>query len=83
MHQVIHECALFDIVNVSVLAFNLHKQIALKKDCKNLRLRKAILKDNTGKISGVSFESKIDEISEEACYNLTKIRFQKYQDESV
>ena len=42
-----------------------------------------MLKDATGKISGVFFESVIDHIKEGACYDITKMRVQKYQDNRV
>ena len=48
-----------------------------------MRLRKASLKDNTDKISGVFFEATIDMISEEGCYELTKMRVQKYHDQRI
>ena len=42
-----------------------------------------MLKDNTEKISGVFFEEIIDQIKERACYDLSKMRVQKYQEERV
>ena len=72
-----------NIINVFVLVFNLQEQITVKTEVKDLRLRKAILKDNRDKNLGVFFESTMDEISEGACYNLTKTRVQKYHDERV
>ena len=42
-----------------------------------------MLKDNTEKISGVFFEEIIDQIKEGACYDLSKMRVQKYQEERV
>ena len=55
----------------------------LKKEDKSLRVKKAMLKDNTEKISGVFFEELIDQIKEGACYDLSKMRVQKYQEEPV
>ena len=53
---------------MNLFLFLISKKITVTKDGKNLRLGKAILKDNTDKLSGVFFESTIDEITEGACY---------------
>ena len=83
IHQVINECSLYDIVNVSVLVYNLQEEFSVKKEYKSLRVKKAMLKDHTEKISGVFFEEIIDQIKEGACYDLSKMRVQKYQEERV
>ena len=64
IHQVINECSLYDIANASVLVCNLQEEFSVKKEDKSLQVKKAILKDNTEKISGVSFEEIIDQIKE-------------------
>ena len=83
VNQIINECALYDIINTSALIFNLQDEIQVQKDGKSLRLRKASLKDHTDIISAVFFETTIDKITEEGCYDLTKMRVQKYDDQRI
>ena len=53
------------------------------KDGKPLRLRKGMIKDSTDKIQIIIFESLIEQISEICCYNMTKMRVQRYLDERI
>ena len=53
------------------------------KDGKPLRLRKGMIKDSTDKIPIIFFESLIEQISEICCYNMTKMRVQRYLDERI
>ena len=50
---------------------------------KPLRLRKGIIKDSTDKIPIIIFESLIEQMSEICCYNMTKMRVQRYLDERI
>ena len=53
------------------------------KDGKPLRLRKGMIKDSTDKIPIIIFESLIEQMSEICCYNMTKMRVQRYLDERI
>ena len=55
--QVINECALFDIVNVTGLVYNLQTQAKHEKDEKTLCIQKWMIKKETGIIEIILFSS--------------------------
>ena len=68
--QVINECAIYDIVDISGLVYNLQQETTNQKEGAPLRIRKGIMKDETGSIDMVLFSSVIDKISNNNCYDL-------------
>ena len=72
VQQVINECAIYDIVDISGLVYNLQQETTNQKEGAPLRIRKGIMKDETGSIDMVLFSSVIDKISNNNCYDLKK-----------
>ena len=60
IEQVINECAIYDIVDVTGLVYNLQTEAEREKDGKPLRIRKGMIKDETGSIKIVLFSSLVD-----------------------
>ena len=60
IEQVINECAIYDIVDVTGLVYNLQTEAEHEKDGKPLRIRKGMIKDETGSIKIVLFSSLVD-----------------------
>ena len=54
-----------------------------EKDGKPLRLRKGIIKDETGSIEIVLFSSPVDEVSNNTSYDFKKMRVQKFMNECI
>ena len=67
--QVINECAIYDIVDVSGLVYNLQQETTNQKEGAPLPIRKAIMKYQIGSIEIVLFSSVIDKISNSNCYD--------------
>ena len=80
INSIINECALCDIVDISMLAFNLQEPTTVVKDVKPLRLRIGVIKDSTDKIPIIIFESLIAQISERSCCDMTNMPVQRYLD---
>ena len=59
--SIINECALYDIVDISVLVFNLQELTTVVKDGKPLRLRRGMIKDSSDKMPIIIFESLIEQ----------------------
>lgn len=78
--DVYNEKALYDIVNVSGFVFNLEEESSVTKDGKQIRIRKGKFKDHSDTIQIVLFESFIDKILNENCYDLSDLRVQKFDD---
>ena len=72
VQQVINECAIYDIVDISGLVYNLQQETASQKEGEPLRIREGIMKDQTGSIEIVFFSSVVDKISNNNCYGLKK-----------
>ena len=64
-----------------MLVFNLQEPTTVVKDGKPLQLSSAMIKDSTDKMPIIIFESLIKQISEGSCYDMTKMRVQRYLDE--
>ena len=48
-----------------------------------MRIRKGIIKDETGNMEIVFFSDIIDEVKNNLCYNITKVRIQKFMDNRI
>ena len=83
IQQINNECAIYDIVDVSGLICNLQQETTTEKDGKPLRIRKAIIKDETRNMEIVFFSDILDEVKNSLCYNLTKVRVQKFMDNRI
>ena len=57
IEQVINECAIYDIVAVTGLAYNLQTEAEQENNGKTLHLRKVMIKDVTGSVEIVLFSS--------------------------
>ena len=67
--QIINECAIYDIVEVSGLVYNLQQETTNQKEGAPLPIRKAIMKYQIGSIEIVLFSSVIDKISNSNSYD--------------
>ena len=75
VQQVINKCAIYDIVDISGLVYNLQQETTNQKEGAPFRIRKGIMKDQTGSIEIVLFSSVIDKISNNnRCCDLKKMR---------
>ena len=83
VQQLINECAICDIVDISGLVYNLQQETTNQKEGAPLRIRKGIMKDETGSIDMVLFSSVIDKISNNNCYDLKKMRIQKLMNNRI
>ena len=54
-----------------------------EKDGKPLRLRKGIIKDETGSMEIVLFSSLVDEVSNNTSYDFKEMRVQKFMNECI
>ena len=61
--QVINECAIYDIIAVTGLVYNLQTEAEYRKDGKTLRLRKGMIKNETGDVEIVRFSLLLEEIT--------------------
>ena len=59
----IPECAICDIVDLTGFSHNLQSEVTYEKDGKILRIRKGVVKDETGSMKIALFSSLIDEVS--------------------
>ena len=80
IEQVINEC---DIVDVTGLVYNLQTEVGHEKDGKPLRIRKRMIKDETGSIEIVIFSSLVDEVSNNTSYDFNKMRIQKFMNDRI
>ena len=71
--QVINECAIYDIVDVNGLEYNLQTETEHEKDRKTLRIRKGMIKDETWSIEIVLFSSLVDEVSNNMSHDFKKM----------
>ena len=76
IYQINNECAIYDIVDVTGLIYNQQQETTTEKDGKTLRIRKGIIKDETGNTEIVFFSGIIDEVKNNFYYNLAKVRIQ-------
>ena len=84
INSIINKCALYDIVDISVLVFNLQKPTTVVKDGKPLQMKKGMIKGSTNKMPIVIFESLIEQISYGSCYAMTTNKqVQRYLDEQT
>ena len=65
-------------MDISGLMYNLQQETTSQKESAPLHIRKDIMKDQTGSIEIVFFSSVIDKISNNNCYDLKKMRIQKF-----
>ena len=65
------------------LVYNLQQETTSQKEGAPLRIRKGIMKDQTGSIEIVFFSSVIDKISNNNCYDLKKMRIQKFMNNRI
>ena len=83
IEQVINECAIYDIVGETGFAYNLQTEAEHEKDGKPLRIRKGMIKDETGSIEIVLFSSLADEVSNNTSYDFKKMRIQKFMNDRI
>ena len=83
IEQVINECAIYDIADVTSLVYNLQTEVEHEKDGKLLRIRKGIIKDETESIEIVLFSLLVDEVSNNTSYDLKKMRVQKLMNDRI
>ena len=81
--KTINECAVYDIVDISGLVYNLQQEATYRNEGAPLRIRKGIMKDQTRSIEVVLFSSVIDKISNNNCYDLKKMRIQKFMNNRI
>ena len=81
--QVINECAIYDIVDVTGLVYNLQTEAEHEKDGKPLRIRKGMIKDETGSIEIVPFSLLVDEVSNNTSDDFKKMRVQKFMNDGI
>ena len=79
----INEYAIYDIVNVTGLVYNLQKEAEHEKDGKPLRIRRGMIKDETRTIEIVLFSSLVDEVSNNTPYDFKKMRVQKFMNDRI
>ena len=68
----INECALYDIVDVTVLLYNLQTKAEHEKDVKTVRIRKGMIKDETGSVEILLFNLLVDEVSNYTSFDSRK-----------
>ena len=83
IEQVINECAIYDIFDVTGFIYNLQTEAEHEKDGKPLRIQKGMIKDETGSIETVLFSSLIDEVSNNPLYDFTKTKVQKFMNDYI
>ena len=83
VQQVINECAIYAIVDISGLVCRLGQETTCQKEGVPLRIRKVTTKDQTGSIEIAFFSSVIDKISNNNCYDLKKMRIQKFMNNRI
>ena len=81
--QVINECAIYDIVDITGLVYNLQTETEHAKDGKPLRIRKGMIKDETGSIEIVLFSSSVDEVSNSTSYDFKRMRVQQFMNDRI
>ena len=79
----INECALYDIVDVTVLLYNLQTKAEHEKDVKTVRIRKGMIKDETGSVEILLFNLLVDEVSNYTSYDFKKMRFLKFMNDCI
>ena len=82
IQRINNECGIYDIVDITGLLHNLKQETATEKDEKQLRIRKGFIKDEIGS-TDIFFFSDIDEVKNNSCYNVTKLRIQKFMDNRI
>ena len=80
--QVINECAIYDIVDKSGLVYNLQQETTSQKEGAPLRIRKGIMKDQTGSIE-IAMTTGSIEIANNNCYDLKKMRIQQFMNNRI
>ena len=70
-------------MDISGLVYNLQQETTNQKEGAPLQIRKGIMKDQTGGIEIVLFSSVIDKISNKNCYDLKKMRIQKFMNNCI
>ena len=65
------------------LVYNLQQETTSQKEGAPLRIRKGIMKYQTGSIEIVFFTSVIDKKSNNNCYDLKKMRIQKFMNNRI
>ena len=83
IEQVINECAIYDIVDVTGLVYNLQTEAEHEKDGKRLRIRKGMIKDETLSMEIVLFSSLVDKVSNNTYYDFKKMRVQKFMNDRI
>ena len=83
IEQVLNECAIYDIVDVTALVYNLPTEAKQEKDGKPLRIRKGMIKDETESIEIVLFSSLVDEVSNNTHYDFKKMIVQKFINDRI
>ena len=83
IEQMINEYAIYDIVDVTGLIYNLQTAAEQEKDGKPLRIRKEMIKDETRSIEIVLFSSLVDEVSNNTSYDFKKMRVQKFMNDRI
>ena len=72
VEQVINECAVYDIVDVTGLLYNLQTKAEHEKDERPVRIRKGMIKDETRSIEILLFNLLVDEVSNYTSFDSRK-----------
>ena len=84
IEQAINECAIYGIADVTGLAYNWQTETEHEKDGKPLwKIRKRMIKNETGSIEIVLFSSLVDEVSNNTSYDFKKMRIQKFMNDRI
>ena len=78
VHQVINECAIYDMANVKGIVYNLKNETTVSKEGQLLRCWKGMMKDDQDKISLVLFDELIDDAEYKKYYEFKKLRVQRF-----
>ena len=81
--QLINECAIYDIVDVTGLVYNLQIEAEHEKDEKTLCIQKVMIKDKTGSTETILFSSLVNQVSKNKSYDFKKMRDQKFMDDRI
>ena len=83
VEQVINECAVYDIVDVTGLLYNLQTKAEHEKDEKPVHIRKEMIKDETRSIEILLFNLLVDDVSNYTSFDFKKMRFQKFMNDCI
>ena len=82
IEQVINECAIYDIVDVTDLEHNLQIE-ENEKDGKSLSIWKVMIKEETWSVEIVLFSSLVGKVSNNTSYDFKKMKVQKFMNDRI